>query len=192
MTLSRCLKDYVYIPLGGSRKGSIRTYLNILSVFLICGIWHGANWTYIVWGFLHGAASVINRLFKSFNIVFPVFLSRCVTFLFVSISWIYFSSTSVSAANKLLFKFFNVFNFDLPKIYGFDIRFRESGNSWEIYPLIIIPLMIFFIFNNFFRDKLKNFQPKLIYSFYIVFLLLFSFYQILKPDYSSSFIYFQF
>ena len=192
ITLSRCLKDYVYIPLGGNRKGTFRTYLNIFWVFLICGIWHGASWTYIVWGIMHGIASIINRWFKTLNINLNIIVSRCVTFLFVCFAWIYFSAPNIATANKLLLHSINFLNFDLPKIYGFDMRFRESGNSWEIYPLIIIPIMFIFIFNNYFRDKLKNFNPNFKYTVYIVIMLLFSFYQIFKPDYSSSFIYFQF
>lgn len=54
MPLTRFLRQYVYFPLGGSKKGTIRTYINIMIVFLVSGIWHGANWTYIVWGLLHG------------------------------------------------------------------------------------------------------------------------------------------
>ena len=61
------------------------------------------------------------------------------------------------------------------------MRFRASGHSWEIYPLIIIPIMIFFIFNNFFRDKLTNFKPKPVYTFYIVFMMLAVFYNLVKP-----------
>ncbi len=192
MTLSRCLKDYVYIPLGGNRKGTFRTYMNVFWVFLICGIWHGANWTYIVWGVMHGIASIINRAYKNLEIELPFAVSWFITFIFVCMAWIYFSAPNIATANKLLYSCFNFTSFDIPKIYGFDMRFRASGNSWEIYPLIVLPVMIFFIFNNFFRDKLKNFEPKTIYSVYIVLLLLFSFYQLFKPDYSSSFIYFQF
>lgn len=58
MTLTRFLRKYIYFPLGGSREGRIRTYANIMIVFLISGIWHGANWTFIVWGCLHGGAIV--------------------------------------------------------------------------------------------------------------------------------------
>ena len=192
MTLSRCLKDYVYIPLGGNRKGTVRTYFNIFCVFLICGIWHGASWTYIIWGIMHGVASIINRLYKLLNIEIPKFFAWLITFVFVCFSWIYFSAPNLSSANNLLLSCLNIMNFDLPKIYGFDMRFRGSGHSWEIYPLIFIPIMIFFIFNNFFRDKLKNFRPSVIYSVYIVIMMLASFYNIVKPDYSSSFIYFQF
>ena len=85
ITLSRCLKDYVYIPLGGNRKGTFRTYCNIFWVFLICGIWHGASWTYIVWGIMHGIASIINRLYKLLNIEMPKFAAWLITFVFVNV-----------------------------------------------------------------------------------------------------------
>lgn len=64
ITLTRFFTQYVYIPLGGNRKGKIRTYINILIIFLLSGIWHGANYTFIVWGILHGIGSVITRIFK--------------------------------------------------------------------------------------------------------------------------------
>ena len=192
ITLSRCLKDYVYIPLGANRKGTFRTYLNVFWVFLICGIWHGASWTYIIWGIMHGIASIINRLYKLLNFELPKAVSWCITFIFVCFSWIYFSAPNIATANKLALKCLNFSNFAIPKIYGFDMRFREVGTTWEIFPLIVLPLMIIFIFCNFFRDKLKNFKPVMAYAIYIVVMLLVSFYQILKPDYSSSFIYFQF
>lgn len=192
ITLSRCLKDYVYIPLGGNRKGGFRTYLNVFIVFLVCGIWHGANWTYIIWGIMHGIASIINRAYKILKIELPLVVSWLMTFIFVCFSWIYFSAPNIESANKLFIKCLSIANFDLPKIYGFDMRFRSSGNSWDMISIILIPLMLFFVFNNFFRNKLENFQPKITYSIYIVLMLLVSFYQIIKPDYSSSFIYFQF
>ena len=65
MTLTRFFTEYLYIPLGGNRKGKMRTYLNIMIVFLLSGLWHGANWTFILWGGLHGAANVLTRAFRS-------------------------------------------------------------------------------------------------------------------------------
>jgi len=62
ISLSRWLRDYLYIPLGGSRKGAPRTYLNLTLVFLLCGFWHGANWTFVVWGAYHGLFLVIERI----------------------------------------------------------------------------------------------------------------------------------
>ena len=63
ITLTRFLTKYLYIPLGGNRKGSVRTYANIMIVFLVSGLWHGSNWTFVLWGFLHGLASVLTRRF---------------------------------------------------------------------------------------------------------------------------------
>ncbi|MGJ0364316.1 MBOAT family O-acyltransferase, partial [Aliarcobacter cryaerophilus] len=65
MTLSRFLRDYIYIPLGGNRKGEFRTYTNLLATFLIGGLWHGAGWTFIIWGALHGIALAIHRFWQS-------------------------------------------------------------------------------------------------------------------------------
>lgn len=65
MTLTRFLRRYVYFPLGGSKKGTARTYLNIMIVFLVSGLWHGANWTFVLWGVLHGVLNVLNRIFKN-------------------------------------------------------------------------------------------------------------------------------
>ena len=64
ITLTRFLTKYVYIPLGGNRRGRLRTYFNILIVFLISGIWHGANWTFILWGGVHGVFVILTRHFK--------------------------------------------------------------------------------------------------------------------------------
>ncbi len=65
MSLTRFLKSYIYIPLGGNRKGKLRTYLNIMIVYLASGIWHGANWTFVLWGRLQGLFSCLNRVFKN-------------------------------------------------------------------------------------------------------------------------------
>lgn len=64
MSLTRFLRTYIYFPLGGSRRGTIRTYVNVMIVFLVSGIWHGANWTFILWGILHGLLNCLNRIFK--------------------------------------------------------------------------------------------------------------------------------
>jgi alginate O-acetyltransferase complex protein AlgI len=62
LSLSRFFRDYLYLPLGGNRRGGLRTYLNLVTVFLLCGLWHGASWNFVVWGALHGAFLVIERL----------------------------------------------------------------------------------------------------------------------------------
>lgn len=92
ISLTRFLTQYLYIPLGGSRRGKVRTYLNILIVFLCSGLWHGASWTFIIWGGLHGTAMVINRRFRHYFEKVPKFLGCACTFLFVNFAWIVFRS----------------------------------------------------------------------------------------------------
>ena len=96
ISLTSFLRKYVYFPLGGSRKGTVRTYINMMIVFIISGIWHGANWTFILWGALHGACQVLHRIFrKPFDKLFaPV--RWFITFLFVNIAWLLFRADSVA------------------------------------------------------------------------------------------------
>lgn len=103
MTLTRFFTKYYYIDvLGGNRKGKVRTYLNILLVFLISGLWHGANWTFMIWGLLHGAASVLNRIFKrQIEGWYPAISWLC-TFIFVNIAWVFFRADSISQAVAFL------------------------------------------------------------------------------------------
>lgn len=100
ISLSRWLKKYIYIPLGGNRKGTGRKYLNIMIVFLVSGIWHGAGAGYIVWGLLHGIYSVIDNLIvrSSCRRIREGFLGRCTTFVFVSFAWIFFCTSSARGA----------------------------------------------------------------------------------------------
>ncbi len=98
MTLTRFLRQYVYFPLGGSRKGKGRTYLNILLVFLISGFWHGANWTFAVWGLLHGLGEVLTRRFRGAWEKLPGVLQWLLTFGFVSCAFLIFRADSLEQA----------------------------------------------------------------------------------------------
>lgn len=113
MTLTRFLTNYIYIPLGGNRKGKVRTYVNIMIVFLISGIWHGANWTFILWGVLHGALQVLNRLFKKFWDKVPKWIAWFLTFLVVNLLWVMFYAHSVGEGFQVWAK---IFSFDSLKI----------------------------------------------------------------------------
>lgn len=102
MTLSRFFTTYVYFPLGGSRKGTLRTCLNLMAVFLVSGLWHGAGWQFILWGALHGLMSVIYRLLrKQYDRLHPA-LAWLVTFSFVSLAWIFFRAVNVSAGMDIV------------------------------------------------------------------------------------------
>lgn len=105
ITLSSWLQEYVYISMGGNKKGKIRTYMNLLLTMVIGGIWHGANWTYVVWGLFHGMALVVHKLFmkitnstlKKHNLIENIF-SILLTFLFTSFGWIFFRAESIGHA----------------------------------------------------------------------------------------------
>jgi alginate O-acetyltransferase complex protein AlgI len=93
MTLSQWFRDYVYIPLGGNRGSRSKTYLNLLIVFLLCGIWHGAGWTFVVWGLLHGAFLMFERGgFAQTLRRMPLALCRAYTMLVVMLGWVLFRS----------------------------------------------------------------------------------------------------
>jgi alginate O-acetyltransferase complex protein AlgI len=102
MTLSRWLRDYIYIPLGGNRAASAIVYRNLFITFLLGGLWHGAAWTFIVWGALHGLACCIQRWWASTGRRMPKPAAVAITFLFVNIAWIYFRAPDIATANALL------------------------------------------------------------------------------------------
>ncbi len=107
ITLTRFLTKYIYIPLGGNRKGTTRTYLNILIVFLISGIWHGVGLPFLFWGLLHGLAQMLCRIFKKSFSKFPRILQWLCTFTFVTIAWVYFRSDSLESAHLLFSRVFS-------------------------------------------------------------------------------------
>lgn len=103
MTLSRWFRDYLYIPLGGSRCSPTRTYVNLAIVFVLCGLWHGAAWTFVVWGAYHGLLLVCERLLKQHAGTQPAGAGgRLYTFAAVMIGWVFFRSDSLDHAWSFL------------------------------------------------------------------------------------------
>jgi len=112
ISLSRFLRDYLYLPLGGNRKGHIRRYVNLVITMLLGGLWHGANWTFVMWGGLHGFYLLINHFWRSYG--YPHFnnevpekttyrvISWLVTFIAVVIGWVFFRADTFSSAFLLL------------------------------------------------------------------------------------------
>lgn len=98
ITLTRFLRTYVYFPLGGNRKGVARTYLNLFLVFFISGLWHGANYTFIAWGVLHGVVMVVERIYTAKGGKINPIFGWVYTFLFVNIAWVFFRAESVAQA----------------------------------------------------------------------------------------------
>lgn len=102
ITLSRWLRDYLYIPLGGSRHGELRMHAALLITFLLGGLWHGANWTFIIWGCLHGFASVVYKLWQRTNLHLPRVFSWLTTFLFVNFAWVFFRADNITLAKNII------------------------------------------------------------------------------------------
>ncbi|MBQ7827372.1 MAG: MBOAT family protein [Clostridia bacterium] len=102
ITLTRFLTKYIYIPLGGNRKGKVRTYLNVFLVFLISGIWHGAGYTFILWGVLHGIANILCRLFRKTVDKIPRPINWLMNFVFLNLTWVVFRAPSVGEAWQLI------------------------------------------------------------------------------------------
>src|SRR5690554_5293991 len=102
ITLSRFLRDYLYIPLGGNRKGPGRTYVNLFATFLLGGLWHGASWMFVIWGALHGTALVVNRFWRQLGFVMPAVFAWVVTFNFVNFAWIFFRAKEMDDALKVI------------------------------------------------------------------------------------------
>jgi D-alanyl-lipoteichoic acid acyltransferase DltB (MBOAT superfamily) len=119
MTLSRFLREYIYFPLGGSRRGAVRHYVNLMIVMLVGGFWHGAGWTFIVWGGLHGLYLLVNHAWRRATelgrgIALPRALSWVVTFGSVVVAWAFFRADSVGVALRIVKAMLGVDGIALP------------------------------------------------------------------------------
>ena len=205
ITLSAWLRDYLYIPLGGNKKGKIRTYINLMITMLLGGLWHGANWTFVVWGGLHGFYLWVEKFFKDMRTkISPVavaadgtatvvtagitqnktvknFFLALLTFFLVNVTWVFFRANNFSTAWNMLGSMFGIGN-------GGDALLTTLA---IIKVAVIITLMM--LFHWFMRNttilsaayKLPWWIMGIIWA--VILLLL-----ILSQESSSSFIYFQF
>lgn len=108
ISLSTWLKNYLYIPLGGNRKGNIRTYINLVLVMLLGGLWHGASWNFLIWGGIHGCYLAFERALGKENLFhrFPKLLQICITFFIVVIAWVFFRADTLPDAFRYLTSMF--------------------------------------------------------------------------------------
>jgi D-alanyl-lipoteichoic acid acyltransferase DltB (MBOAT superfamily) len=110
ISLSTWPKDYVYIPMGGSRCSKLRNYWNIFVTFLVSGIWHGANWTFIVWGCIHGVCQIVEKMLGQQRCSYAWFgrsMKILITFLLVNFAWLFFRMPSLSDACGVIARIFN-------------------------------------------------------------------------------------
>ncbi len=153
ISLSTWLKDYVYIPLGGSRCSRIRSYWNIFVTFLVSGIWHGANWTFVVWGILHGLFQIIEKILGQQKCEYGLIgkaIKICITFLLVNFAWIFFRMPTLTDAYGFVLR---IFDFSQP--VDFDMGSRH------IFLLMIIGTVILLIkdfYDEFYPNQIRLFN----------------------------------
>jgi alginate O-acetyltransferase complex protein AlgI len=182
ITLSRFLRNYVYIPLGGNRKGGFRTFSNLMATFVIGGLWHGAGWTFVFWGFLHGLALIIQRLWGKLGLKLWTWLAWFITFNFINIAWVFFRAKEWSDAVKVLGAMFSLDNTAIKEISK--IAFvSNSAIYW-----IVLSFVLVLTFKNSIQ-KIDGF--KLNYKNALFTSVLFTI-SILSLSGESEFLYFQF
>lgn len=152
ITLTRFFTKYLYIPLGGNRKGTTRTCINTMIVFLFSGIWHGASWTFVLWGALHGFFMIITKCFHGVFDRIPDFINRCITLLFVNFAWILFRSGSFTTFKGMMQAFmkldWGILNVNItdcfkPLIFINFNYFNIAGWIWTVGTIIILCCFIF-------------------------------------------------
>ena len=200
ITLSRFLKDYIYIPLGGNRKGELRTYTNLMTTFILGGIWHGAGWTFVFWGFLHGFALVIHRAWSKLGIKLWTWLAWLITFNFINIAWIFFRAKDWDSAIKVLSSMFDLSNVVLKEslavrldfLSEYHIRFEEvikmTHDGKDLLNWLIVAFIIILYKKNS-NHYLTNFKPNTINMFIMLSIFI---YALLQFGGKSEFLYFNF
>lgn len=169
ITLGRALSTYVYKPLGGNRKGRVKTYINLLLTFLVSGLWHGAAWTFVFWGLLHGIASVIDRLFRDNNWKINKYVSWILTFMFVNCAWVFFRATTFERAFEILTAMFSVPSGGVLNMAGI-ITNGSIIIIGLVYILLVISLVVTLSFKNTY-ELAETFDYTTINTVYVVILM---------------------
>lgn len=207
ISLSTWFRDYLYIPLGGNRKGTLRKYINLMAVFLVSGLWHGASWHYVIWGGLNGLYQIMESVTKTFRDKIAVImnvdrskfshklLSGIFTFLLVDLAWLFFRADGFITGLNMLHRMFLTFN---PWIF-FDGTLYTFGLDRKDFIVLSISALIMFAFSvcKYQGISLGKALSKqglwfrwVVYFAAIFFILVFGIY---GPDADASvFIYFQF
>lgn len=205
ISLSTWFRDYLYIPLGGSYNGVNRTYFNILIVFVISGLWHGAAWTFVFWGAIHGLGLVIEKMtyklrksiykylgLNKSNYSNKLFFSF-ITFSIVCLAWIFFRAKSLNEAFEIINRIFNDFeisNFLYPELYLIGL----DSNEFIVLIVSIISLLLAEILHAKKSLMIRLNKNSLLFRWFIYFVILFAIilFGIYGDDKEMSFIYFQF
>lgn len=181
ITLSNFLRDYLYIPLGGNRRGEIRRNINLMLTMLLGGLWHGAGWSFVFWGGLHGVYLLVNHQWRSFrqrilrqdldqSRRWSRLLSGGITFIAVVIGWVFFRARDMHTAWIMLQGMFRVSHLDLEHLMpNLEIKIEQVEDVYELDPLILtliiggLLLLVWFLPNTqqwLGEHYLTNHQPK--------------------------------
>lgn len=204
ISLSSWFRDYLYISLGGNKKGALRKYFNIMVVFLTSGLWHGASWHFVVWGAIHGIYQIIGGVTKNMrqnlrktlrikdgNFIY-IFFSRAVTFVLVCFSWIFFRSADMGEAAEAVKRIFTSFNFNELKITGLGVDFANIIVLLAAV-LILIAVSIFAERDEKMLIKAEKMNFAARWAVYLVLIFAVLIFGVYGPGFEASqFIYFQF
>lgn len=150
--LSSWLRDYVYIPLGGNRKGKIRTKINLIITFIISGLWHGAN--YVLWGFIHGILVAYSKFVTTKN----KYVNRVINYLIISITWSFFIWQDTITALKMIGSIFTKFNYG--QLFTNLLNFNLDLANIIVLVISVVLLSIFDTKKHSIIEKLKNMKPE--------------------------------
>ncbi len=202
ISLSSWFMDYVYIPLGGSRKGKVRTYINLLLTFLVSGLWHGAALTFVVWGLLNGVLNILSKLKddilyknkeKKKDTKFVSFLKIVSTFILIDITWIFFRANTLSDAFYILSNIFADFSLWFTSGYFertlSSIAFYENNGVAIVLSIVFLLIIEMYEGKGNFLNKINNSHFIVRWIFYYIILILILFFGYFGQ---SQFIYFQF
>ena len=161
ITLGRFLRDYLYIPLGGNRRSTGRTFVNVMITFMLGGLWHGAGWLFLIWGALHGLALVVHRLWTRTGIKLHPFLAGALTFLFVNTAWVFFRAPTLKVALRVLKSMY------LPDFqHPFAIQ-NPAGFDFKLHLAVLaIASFIAFLLPNT-NELAERFKPRWAYAVFI-------------------------
>ena len=155
ITLGRFLVQYLYYPLGGSHKGVFRTYINILLTFMICGLWHGASWTFVIWGMVHGVAVSIHRAWGELGMRMPRIAGIVLTFLFMNCSLVLPRAENLHQVKQMLLAMFTSSDFSFQKNASI---FGSNTPIWQGMVWLAAGMAVVFLFSNAIR-KSYSFRP---------------------------------
>jgi D-alanyl-lipoteichoic acid acyltransferase DltB (MBOAT superfamily) len=197
ISLSTWFRDYVYIPLGGSRVGNYKMMSNIFITFILSGLWHGANWTYIAWGAIHGIFLIVEKLFFKTGImqksVIKDGLSTIFTFLIICFAWIFFRSNTISDAYYIITHMFSDIS-DLTNITTILFKFKTMGLKVIGMKMTLFFFIVFLVMEASILSKglMKIFEKHSIVRWTVYFFLLILIIISASRIEAENFIYFQF